>query len=192
MALSTSNSTSPGRRRRADHVEQSRPRAFRSPVKALEIIRELGLQTGRFSLEAWRPDEVAFERPNRPDRDEAMAAAHASAAAYEEWVRQQIQKAIDDPRPSIEDPVMKKADARVYAMHKASVRGLEWKVLAENVLFDILDYIGHDNPSSRGACAGNAAPRLTACASARHCTVPVACRSRAGRVPLHPGNDRLP
>jgi toxin ParE1/3/4 len=26
------------------------------------------------------------------------------------------------------------------------VRRLEWKVQAENDLFDILDYIGHDNP----------------------------------------------
>src|SRR5260370_27589097 len=39
-----------------------RPRAFRNPVKALEVIRELGLQTGRFSLEAWRPGEADAER----------------------------------------------------------------------------------------------------------------------------------
>jgi hypothetical protein len=35
---------------------------FRNPVMALAIIRELGLQTDRFSLEAWRPDEVELER----------------------------------------------------------------------------------------------------------------------------------
>jgi len=28
------------------------------------------------------------------------------------------------------------------------VRRLEWKVQAENDLFDILDYIGHDNPDA--------------------------------------------
>jgi toxin ParE1/3/4 len=28
------------------------------------------------------------------------------------------------------------------------VRRLEWKIQAENDLFDILDYIGHDNPDA--------------------------------------------
>jgi len=28
------------------------------------------------------------------------------------------------------------------------VRRLEWKVQAENDLFDILDYIGHENPDA--------------------------------------------
>jgi hypothetical protein len=96
-----------------------RPRAFRNPVRALEVIRELGLQTGRFSLEAWRPDEVDFDRQSRPDRAEAMKATHASAAAYDKWVRQQVQEAIDDPRPAIaHDDVMKTAGARVEAMRK--------------------------------------------------------------------------
>jgi len=96
-----------------------RPRAFRNPVKALEVIRDLGLQTGRFSLEAWRPDEVELERQPRPDRAEAMKAKHAGAAAYDKWVRGQVQEAIDDPRPTIaHDDVMKKAGARIEAMRK--------------------------------------------------------------------------
>ncbi len=96
-----------------------RSRAFRNPAKALEVIRELGLQTGKFSLEAWRPDEVEFDRYSRPDRAEAMKATHASAAAYDKWVREQVQDAIDDPRPTIaHDDVMKKAEARIEAMRK--------------------------------------------------------------------------
>lgn len=96
-----------------------RPRAFRNPARALEVIRELGLQTGRFSLEAWRPDEVEFDRQSRPDRAEAMKATHASAAAYDKWVREQVQEGIDDPRPTIaHDDVMKKAEARIEAMRK--------------------------------------------------------------------------
>jgi len=96
-----------------------RPRAFRNPAKALEVIRELGLQSGRFSLEAWRPDEIEFDRQSRSDRAEAMKATHASAAAYDKWVRQQVQEAIDDPRPTIaHDDVMKKAEARIEAMRK--------------------------------------------------------------------------
>ena len=96
-----------------------RPRAFRNPVKALEVIRELGLQSGRFSLEAWRPDEIELDRQSRPDRAKAMKTTHASAAAYDKWVRQQVQEAIDDPRPTIgHDDVMKKASARIEAMRK--------------------------------------------------------------------------
>lgn len=96
-----------------------RPRAFRNPAKALEVIRELGLQTGRFSLEAWRPDEVGFERQSRPDRAEAMKATHASAAAYDKWLREQVQEAIDDPSPAVaHEDVMKKAEARIEAMRK--------------------------------------------------------------------------
>ncbi|MGF6482597.1 hypothetical protein OKW34_003264 [Paraburkholderia youngii] len=83
------------------------------------MIRELGLQTGKFSLEAWRPDEVELDRHSRPDRAEAMKATHASAAAYDKWVREQVQDAIDDLRPTIaHDDVMKKADARIEAMRK--------------------------------------------------------------------------
>jgi hypothetical protein len=83
------------------------------------VIRELGLQSGRFSLEAWRPDEIEFDRQSRPDRAEAMKATHASAAAYDKWMRQQVQEAIDDPHPTIaHDDVMKKAEARIEAMRK--------------------------------------------------------------------------
>jgi hypothetical protein len=101
-----------------------RPRAFRNPIKALEVIRELGLQTGRFSLEAWRPDEVEFERSSRPDRAEAMKATHASAAAYDKWLREQVQEPIDDPRPTIaHEDLMKKAGARIEAMRKGKRAG---------------------------------------------------------------------
>jgi hypothetical protein len=83
------------------------------------VIRELGLQTGRFSLEAWRPDEVGFERQSRPDRAEAMKATHASAAAYDKWLREQVQEAIDDPRLTVaHEDVTKKAEARIEAMRK--------------------------------------------------------------------------
>jgi len=96
-----------------------RPRAFRNPIKALEVIRELGLQTGRFSLEAWRPGEADSERPSRPDRAQALKQTHTSAAAYDTWVRGQVQESMDDPRPSIEHAdVMKKAQTRIEAMRK--------------------------------------------------------------------------
>jgi hypothetical protein len=96
-----------------------RPRAFRNPARALEVIRGLGLHGGRFSLEAWRPDEADVERQGRPDRAEAMKLTHANAAAYDRWVREQVQEAVDDPRPAIaHEDVMKKAGARIEAMRK--------------------------------------------------------------------------
>ncbi|MFL9903314.1 hypothetical protein PQR71_35160 [Paraburkholderia fungorum] len=56
---------------------------------------------------------------SRPDRAEAMKATHASAAAYDKWVRQQVQEAIDDPQPPVaHEDVMKKAGARIEAMRK--------------------------------------------------------------------------
>jgi hypothetical protein len=78
-----------------------RPRAFRNPIKALAVIRELGLQNGRFSLEAWRPDEAELERASRPDRAEAMKQTHSNAAAYEKWFREQVQESLGDSRPNV-------------------------------------------------------------------------------------------
>ncbi|SAK99655.1 hypothetical protein [Caballeronia ptereochthonis] len=78
-----------------------RPRAFRNPIRALEVIRELGVENGRFSLEAWRPDETARERASRPDRAEAMKQTHSNAAAHEKWFREQVKESLDDPRPNV-------------------------------------------------------------------------------------------
>jgi hypothetical protein len=59
------------------------------------------LQNGRFSLEAWRPDEADFDRQCRPDRAEAMKQTHSNAAAYEKWFREQVQESLDDLRPNV-------------------------------------------------------------------------------------------
>jgi len=54
-------------------------RHFSNPIKAFEIIRDLGLQGGRFFLADWRPNEREFNRPARPDRALAMREAHEAA-----------------------------------------------------------------------------------------------------------------
>jgi plasmid stabilization system protein ParE len=54
------------------------------------------------------------------------------------------------------------------------VRRLEWKVQAENDLFDILDYIGDDNPNAAVELVQKVRAKVDACASARRCTGPVA------------------
>lgn len=55
-------------------------RLFGNPVKAFEIVRELGLEGGRFSVAQWRPDERDMDRPSRPDKSAALKATHQAAA----------------------------------------------------------------------------------------------------------------
>ena len=55
-------------------------RHFGNPLKAFEIIRDLGLEGGRFSVAQWRPNERAFDRPARPDKAAAMKATHEAAS----------------------------------------------------------------------------------------------------------------
>ncbi|MDO9365336.1 MAG: hypothetical protein Q7T58_03190 [Methylotenera sp.] len=54
-------------------------RHFTNPIKAFEIIRDLGLEGGRFSLAEWRPNDREFERASRPDRALALREAHEAA-----------------------------------------------------------------------------------------------------------------
>ncbi len=54
-------------------------RLFGNPLKAFEIVRELGLEGGRFSVAQWRPDERELDRPSRPDKAAAMKATHEAA-----------------------------------------------------------------------------------------------------------------
>lgn len=102
-----------------------RPRAFRNPIKALEVIRELGLRNGRFSLEAWRPDEAELNRPSRPDRAEAMKQAHSNAAAYEKWFREQVQESLNDPRPNVSHAQVQKemADKKAALRKRLAASG---------------------------------------------------------------------
>lgn len=75
-------------------------RRFGNPTKAFEIVRDLGLEGGRYSVAQWRPDDRELDRPTRPDKSAALKAAHESAA-YDKWFRAQVQEALDDPRPGI-------------------------------------------------------------------------------------------
>ena len=55
-------------------------RLFGNPLKAFEIVRELGLEGGRFSVAQWRPDERVGGRPSRPDKSAALKTTHQAAA----------------------------------------------------------------------------------------------------------------
>ncbi len=52
-------------------------RRFGNPLRAFEIMRDLGLETGRFSLTDWRPEQT--EAAKRPDKSAAMKATHEAA-----------------------------------------------------------------------------------------------------------------
>jgi hypothetical protein len=66
-----------------------KPRAFKNPLKALALVRELGLETGRFNIEGWRPQDAELERQTRPDRSVALKEAH-QAAAYNAWLSKKV------------------------------------------------------------------------------------------------------
>lgn len=74
-------------------------RRFGNPVKAFQIVRDLGLEGGRYSVAQWRPEERELDRPSRPDKSATLKATH-EAAAYDKWFRAQVEEAVkeaDDP-----------------------------------------------------------------------------------------------
>lgn len=75
-------------------------REFGNPAKAFEVVRDLGLEGGRYSVAQWRPEERELDRATRPDKSAALKATH-EAASYDKWFRAQVQEALDDPRPGI-------------------------------------------------------------------------------------------
>ena len=87
-------------------------RLFGNPLKAFEIIRELGLEGGRFSVAQWRPNERELDRPSRPDKAAAMKATH-EAASLVRTLNERIAKA-DAPDAIWHDAedVFKDLDAR--------------------------------------------------------------------------------
>lgn len=94
------------------------PRRFGSPTSALNVLRDLGILIAKLDATNWNPEQRELSR-SRESRAEAMREAH-EAAAYNQRLAADIQKAIDDPRPSIpHDEVMARMDARI-ARHRAA------------------------------------------------------------------------
>lgn len=74
------------------------PRPF-TPQRAFETIRELGLDSGRFSLAQWRPEAAQQEKKPRPDRAQALREAH-QAKAHLDWVAEKVAASLADPAPN--------------------------------------------------------------------------------------------
>ncbi|BBP00766.1 hypothetical protein [Sulfuriferula nivalis] len=95
-------------------------RIFRKFETLVSYLKGIGI--ARFDVDAvnYDPDTLKATR-NRPDRSEAMKSAH-EAAAYNKWLKAEVQEAIDDTSPTIShDTVMKDVRA-VIANARAAKR----------------------------------------------------------------------
>lgn len=83
-----------------------------------------GVGIARFDVDAANYDADSLKATrSRPDQAAAMKNAH-EAAAHSKWLKEQVQEAIDDPRPSIEhDQVMKNLDAKLASLKKGGRKG---------------------------------------------------------------------
>lgn len=78
-------------------------RLFRKFETLISYLKGVGI--ARFDVDAASYDPAQTIRKARPDRSEALKRAH-EAAAYDAWLREQVQASIDDPRPSIPGEVV--------------------------------------------------------------------------------------
>lgn len=95
-------------------------RIFRKFETLVSYLKGIGI--ARFDVDAvnYDPDTLKATR-NRPDRSEAMKSAH-EAAAYNKWLKAEVQEAIDDTSPTIShDAVMRDVRA-VIANARAAKR----------------------------------------------------------------------
>jgi hypothetical protein len=69
-------------------------RKFANLIKALEIVQDLGLEGGRYSVAEWHPDQIDADRATRPDRAAAMRQTHETAS----WIKSQIDSAYQEHR----------------------------------------------------------------------------------------------
>lgn len=81
-------------------AKEKKPRKFIDPRKAMMLLREIGVRTMRVNAEQWIPEEIEFEKRQRPDSASRMKQAF-EAKGYRDWLTGQVQEAINDPRPSV-------------------------------------------------------------------------------------------
>jgi hypothetical protein len=89
-------------------------RIFRKLETLVEYLKGVGIP--RFDVDAVNYDADGENKYKRPDRAAAMKSAH-EAAAYDKWLKAEIQEAIDDPRPNVaHDDVMRRMGERITAI----------------------------------------------------------------------------
>lgn len=93
-------------------------RIFRKFETLVSYLKGVGI--ARFDVDAVNYDSVSLTR-SRPDRAEAMKDAH-EAAAYNKWLKAEVQEAIDDPSPNIpHNEVMKDVRAIIANVRAAKI-----------------------------------------------------------------------
>lgn len=99
--------------------DKSETRRFIDPRKALLLLRDLGIREAHIDGQQWRPEEPEFERKPRPDRAEAMKAAH-QALSHADWLREKLAKSAADTRPRVpHEHVMSEAQAIIDRKRQA-------------------------------------------------------------------------
>jgi hypothetical protein len=73
----------------------NRPRAFRNPAKAIEVLHLMGAHRVEVDTKAWSPAQASVEGRKRPDTAERQRRAH-QAAAHDAWFRQQVALAVEE------------------------------------------------------------------------------------------------
>jgi len=73
------------------------PRSWAHLDSLARYLAEIGIRQFTTDARDYDPDQPGQKRP---DRAEALRQAH-EAAEYDRWFREQVQEALDDPRPSI-------------------------------------------------------------------------------------------
>jgi len=91
-------------------------RCWRRLDTVVSYLKGIGL--AQFDVDAANYDEAATIAPKRPDRAVALKRAH-EAAAYDTWFRAQVQGALDDPSPAINNEDASAHMERVFAELKS-------------------------------------------------------------------------
>jgi hypothetical protein len=88
-----------GKTERALAAKRGAVRVFRKFETLVSYLKGMGI--AKYQVDASDFDSTAFKiEHKRADAAERMKNAH-EAAAYKGWLTQQVQEAIDDPRPSV-------------------------------------------------------------------------------------------
>ncbi len=80
--------------------DKSEIRRFLDPRKALLLLRDLGIQEAHIDSRQWRPEDNESERKPRPDRSEAMKAAHA-ALSHSDWLSEKLARSAASTKPRV-------------------------------------------------------------------------------------------
>lgn len=96
------------------------PRTFRQFEVLAGYLKALGITEYRVNTAEFDPRATTAKPSDKRSTVASARMKHAhEAASYDKWFREQVQAAIDDPRPSIpDDDVRREFAARREALHK--------------------------------------------------------------------------